>query len=276
MHISRTATLLAGASVAHAFADTSPFVLFSTAKFASTPPSAEQLQTSNQVIASASKLLSSCPTDRYLLISQPNIHAADIRDASGACNLPSLCAAIKSPTILGRFDVAEVVGQISTKPLADSIKEGCMQAGKVAKIDELELKHFPPIKETAKRAEIASDNDFELGHILRDLSGSYTIILFSDPNEFQAYESDFVEPVHMDLKRQSDDGAGLFAREDVDRNDLPLFEKYVFFTPGVFMGLITLIILVSILGIGLKAISSLEVSYGAFDKEMGPAAQKKP
>ncbi len=32
MHLSVAAILLAGASTAHAFADTSPFVLFSTAK----------------------------------------------------------------------------------------------------------------------------------------------------------------------------------------------------------------------------------------------------
>ena len=44
---------------------------------------------------------------------------------------------------------------------------------------------------------------------------------------------------------------------------------------GIFMGLITAIVLFSILGVGLKALSSLEVSYGAFEKDMGPAAQKK-
>lgn len=41
------------------------------------------------------------------------------------------------------------------------------------------------------------------------------------------------------------------------------------------MALIVSVILFSILGVGLKALSSLEVSYGAFEKDMGPAAQKK-
>lgn len=41
------------------------------------------------------------------------------------------------------------------------------------------------------------------------------------------------------------------------------------------MALITLVIVLAILTVGLKALASLEVSYGAFDKEMGPAAQKK-
>ena len=41
------------------------------------------------------------------------------------------------------------------------------------------------------------------------------------------------------------------------------------------MGIIASLIILSILGVGISAISSLEVSYGAFEKEMGPAQQKK-
>lgn len=41
------------------------------------------------------------------------------------------------------------------------------------------------------------------------------------------------------------------------------------------MGLIAVIVMGAILTVGLRALNSLEVSYGAFDKEMGPAAQKK-
>jgi hypothetical protein len=41
------------------------------------------------------------------------------------------------------------------------------------------------------------------------------------------------------------------------------------------MTFVVLLIILSILGVGLKALASLEVSYGAFDKDMGPAAQKK-
>jgi hypothetical protein len=41
------------------------------------------------------------------------------------------------------------------------------------------------------------------------------------------------------------------------------------------MALVSLVVLFSILGYGISALASLEVSYGAFDKEMGPSAQKK-
>lgn len=54
-----------------------------------------------------------------------------------------------------------------------------------------------------------------------------------------------------------------------------LFERYQYFTPGLFMAFAAMIPLVLILGVGLRAIASIEVSYFAFSKEMGPAAQKK-
>jgi hypothetical protein len=41
------------------------------------------------------------------------------------------------------------------------------------------------------------------------------------------------------------------------------------------MGIIVSLLLLSILSVGISAISGLEVSYGAFEKEMGPAAHKK-
>lgn len=41
------------------------------------------------------------------------------------------------------------------------------------------------------------------------------------------------------------------------------------------MGLLAIVILFSILSVGLSALSSLEVSYGSFTKEMNPTSQKK-
>ena len=41
------------------------------------------------------------------------------------------------------------------------------------------------------------------------------------------------------------------------------------------MGLVVGVILLSILYVGITGVASLQVSYAAFDKEMGPAAHKK-
>ncbi|KAK0652222.1 BIG/ATPase V1 complex, subunit S1 [Cercophora newfieldiana] len=281
MQLSRGATLLACTAAVQAFSDSSPFILFSTAKLVSSPNDA-QLQTSTKVIAAAQEILSSCPTQHYIFVSQPNIHAADIRDRSSGCRLPNLCSAMASKTIRGRFDVAEVIGQVSSKPLAEYVLEACTKKGVVAQVDRVELAHLPSLKETAKRAEILGDNDHELGRLLEAMDGEYTVVMFSDPNEFKAYEPEFLEPapriveaVHMDLLKREDSDVGSAARRKNKTDNRPLFEKYQFFTPGIFSGLIALIVILSILGVGLKSLASLEVSYGAFDKENGPAAQKK-
>ena len=41
------------------------------------------------------------------------------------------------------------------------------------------------------------------------------------------------------------------------------------------MGLVVASILLPILYVAISGVASLEVSYAAFDKDMGPAAQKK-
>ena len=48
-----------------------------------------------------------------------------------------------------------------------------------------------------------------------------------------------------------------------------LFERYQYFTPGLFMGFAAVIPLFLILLVGIRALLSLEVSYFAFSKEMG-------
>lgn len=83
--------------------------------------------------------------------------------------------------------------------------------------------------------------------------------------------------LHQDLKRQ----LNLRADSDDDKSNttnpqsnLPLFEKYQFLTPGLFMTLTVSLLLLIILYVGMTALSGLQVSYAAFSKEMGPQAQK--
>lgn len=89
-------------------------------------------------------------------------------------------------------------------------------------------------------------------------------------------ENEFAEMGHVDLKRDLGARESTGEHHDQDHiDDRPLFEKYQYFTPGIFMGLMTAIIMIAIGSVGLNAVSSLQVSYGAFDKENGPSAQKK-
>ena len=130
-----------------------------------------------------------------------------------------------------------------------------MEKGKVAKVEQVALSRLPSTREAASRAETLADNgklqryllllskqvlildcltDHELGRLLETLDGDYTVVFFSDPNEFKAYEPDFADSVHMDLKRQSESPVLIHSRQSNSTRDLPLFEKYQFFTPGEF------------------------------------------
>jgi hypothetical protein len=106
---------------------------------------------------------------------------------------------------------------------------------------------------------------------------SYTVLYLTSPPDAEApppaayvMDSPYDEAAHQELRR---DGSA-HARSSKSAS-LPLFEKYVFLSPGIFMGLFASLILLLIVYVGLSALASLQVSYFAFSMEMGPAAQKK-
>lgn len=82
-------------------------------------------------------------------------------------------------------------------------------------------------------------------------------------------EHPFDEAVQMELKRD------LSSHKRATSKEGGLFERYQYFTPPIFMGFVAIAPLFLIIFVGLRALSSLEVSYFAFSKEMGPAAQRK-
>ncbi|PFH61957.1 hypothetical protein XA68_15719 [Ophiocordyceps unilateralis] len=262
--------VLALSCSAAALRDSFPLLLLSTAKFHDAA-NRYQYQTSAEALNHAREVLATCPTDRYLIATQPGIHASDFRQPDG-CAMPRLCRAAARPRIQSKFSVAEVVGNIEYPGFTQYIESECAKKGKAVIVDEV---HLPPLNtedragDLLKRDVILSDN---LEAITK--SDGYTILFLPRPGE-PAYQAEFVDPLHQDLKRDLE--PELVRREDNNTawDRLPLFEKYQFFTPGIFTGIIVAVVLFSILGVGLNALSSLEVSYGAFEKDMGPAAQKK-
>lgn len=111
------------------------------------------------MIETAKDVLSGCPTDRYLIVSIPNLHAADIRDASHF-KLPNLQRAIGEKNLRADFTIAEVIGQVSTTPLQEHIQTTCQAKGRQSKVEMVELKHLPSLdlKNAEKRVEILADN----------------------------------------------------------------------------------------------------------------------
>ncbi|KAK7757244.1 hypothetical protein SLS62_000793 [Diatrype stigma] len=268
MRVSTTGALAALCASARAFSDSSPFILFSTAKLpgpVSSSSEQPQLQSSSQVVTSAKGLLKSCPTTRYLLVSQSNLNAAHLPAGEA---VPHIYRSLQQAA--SRFSVAEVAGHLDVEELSSYIREVC--DGKGASVEELDLE---PLALAQGATTTLKENDDHLALILDQYAseGSYTVIYTAGPRteKPKAYTAEFQDNLHVELKRQVQQ----FGKRANVTSDLPLFEKYQFFTPAIFMGLLALVVLLSILYTGISALSSLEVSYGAFDKEMGPAAQKK-
>ena len=249
-----------------------------------------QLQTEARVLATAKDLLASCPTSKYLVASQPNVHASDLFSTSG-CEAHRLRRAAAASSVHGRFAVSEVVSQQHNMSVADfaaHIKTACATAGVDADIKELALPALPALPTCQDRAEAMGDSDYILGNLVDDMAeDDYTVVYFSGAeHDSGKYEAVFADAAQTHIKKRMAEHhlpaqrlakrAAAAAREDkpaVDRR--ALFEKYQFFTPGVFMSLFVFFTLLSVLYVGLTAVSSLEVPYGAFDKENGPSAQKK-
>ncbi|KIL91194.1 hypothetical protein FAVG1_05893 [Fusarium avenaceum] len=275
MRLQILTSALALSGSAAAFSDSWPLVMFSTSQF-SDATSNNHIQTRSQALEQVRDLLASCPTDNYVLIAQEGVNAADIRRSNA---MPSLHQAIASKNIQGKFIVPEVVGEsMDADAIQDYIQTVCYKQAK--KVEP----HFTLIKHSGEEKDAVKQWDSNE----KWMKDSYTVLFVGTPSsqaktassskkvsssEKTIYESEFVEPMHMDIKRDVSDASS--QARNTTRDTRSLFEKYQFFTPGIFMALITAIILFSILGVGLRALASLEVSYGSFEKDMGPGAQKK-
>ncbi|KAI4195205.1 MAG: hypothetical protein LQ350_007327 [Teloschistes chrysophthalmus] len=313
MLLPRYATLVLGASLAHAFTDTSPFFLFSTSELLTSLP---QITSSETVTKTVISQLSHCPSDTYVVVSQPGVHVEDYSDRYAAPHLRKKIQA-EDKRIRSVATVTDVLGDIDAESLVGAIEEQCGAAllridastGSFTIADDpkpriihLDFPSLPPSSSsspTNRKARVSKlkDNDAFLASILDLLppTSKYTVVYTTTPSspsspshpqlaaedhlEQETYEMDTSfsssqQQQHMELKRDME-GHRMGKRENITLPDAPLFERYQYFTPGIFMGLLVAIPLFLIGYVGVAGVGSLQVSYAAFDKEMGPAAQKK-
>lgn len=114
-------------------------------------------------------------------------------------------------------------------------------------------------------------------------SQDYTVIYITSPqNESQANAQRQQEQYAYEMAASYPDGVQMELKRDLSAHtkranatEGGLFERYQYFTPGLFMGFAAIIPLFLILLVGIRALTSLEVSYYAFSKEMGPNVQRR-
>ncbi|KAL9581003.1 MAG: hypothetical protein Q9203_006072 [Teloschistes exilis] len=121
MLLPRYAALALGASLANAFIDTSPFFLFSTSELLTSLP---QITSSETVTKSVISQLSNCPSDTYVVVSQPGVHAEDYSDRYAASHLRKKIQA-EDKRIRSVATVTDVLGDINADTLVRAIEEKC-------------------------------------------------------------------------------------------------------------------------------------------------------
>ncbi|OCK77432.1 BIG1-domain-containing protein [Lepidopterella palustris CBS 459.81] len=274
------ALALASVSAVSAFQNTSPFFLFSTSKLADSFDSTyPQLVASTSVTKQIFESLKDCPSSTYIIVEQDGVSSADYSDRRSTPSLSRWLGG-EDKSILSAAIIPDVIGNVDIESISAYLFKQCGAAS--FRIDSaIAILGF-----SAPSTEDLASNLAAHDSLLNDAVSSigddkYTVIYVTTPRSDdqvaipyqtpQTYEMDdpFPASTHMELKRDVE------SHEKDTQSEGALFERYMFLSPGIFMGLTASVPLFLILYVGITALSSLEVSYFAFSKEMGPTAQRK-
>lgn len=279
-----------------AFRNTSPFLLLSTADLGINGDSVGIAQSST-IANKLRDTLKGCPTSRYIVVRQEGVSSTDFETQFESIS--------RAQEIKSSMAATEVLGSISVEEISAYLQKTCgaeverIEQSRLGKPDHagvpftmepraadslvVELLLQTPSANDRSSA-MFSQNKWISDVIKQRTDGQYTIIYTTTPRtdlEILPHpyemETPFKDTLHTELKR--DVSAHQKVRMVVDKNESSneggLFETYQFLNPGLFMAFSATIPLVLILIVGIRALTSLEVSYFAFSKEMGPAAQRK-
>ncbi|KAK4898826.1 hypothetical protein LTR27_003557 [Elasticomyces elasticus] len=217
--------------------------------------------------------------DRSFLFTQPGLQAEDFQ------HMPKLRRRVEGVSG-GQLQVPEVIGGARTESIVDGVAKW-LGAEKVGGMRRFELAALEAKLRTAERVNEVKKADDHLDQLLAGLEAEakepyifiYTGAATAPSTEADLpYEMDEPYPtLHTDLKRDTRTYHVRASNSSTEnpQSGLPLFEKYQFLSPALFMGLTVSLILFFILYVGVSAIAGLEVSYAAFSKEMGPQGQNK-
>ncbi|KAJ5825963.1 hypothetical protein N7474_003101 [Penicillium riverlandense] len=276
MHLSRFGLLALGAATADAFRDTSPFFLASTSEVLA---NSAYIKSGASLLDTLSTSLSSCPSDYYVVVNQPGVHSSDFSTRKSAPRLGAKMLG-KDKAIRSKMTVNEVAGLLEAKDVSEFLETKCKakmtaidgssgsypssfeQGPRIISVD------FPMLSLGSDRAQQLSDNvHHPLCHLPREFPESDSVVYDSGEGSYQ-------DALHMDLKRDYSSWSSNADSSD-DSGSRGLFEKYQYFTPGIFMGFMASFLCLIILYIGVSALSSLQVPYAAFEKDTSSSVQKK-
>jgi len=268
--------------------------MFSSSPLETSSLEGKQIALGEDIQSSISQILSSCPSNTYVVVKQPGVDASDFQRESVVPFLSTWFSQTDGKGAVSSVAVPQVRGQIDADMVSGMLEKKCKaKPMRVVRSDDVSIDmtspkvltlDFASLSPSEERVSMLSEHDALLGGVLSIIgTDSYTVIYTSTPpSEMElsdmphpdhTYEMDdaFQDSLHMELKRDVDSEEGNTTWD----SNLPLFEKYQFFSPGIFMAGIVFILFFLLLYVAVSAVSSVSVSYFAFSKEMGPSAQKK-
>ncbi|KAI9795887.1 MAG: hypothetical protein M1833_006614 [Piccolia ochrophora] len=283
-----------------AFQDTSPFFLFSTLDLPVASSEIPQVLASSSLFDTVKESLGQCRSDVYVIVSQPHVNGADFTSAKAAPRLAEMVSGGKKNGVKSSFGVSDVIGDLNVDGLQAFLEKKCKaevsnidaSTGSFKMVEDMKPRvirvEFPaPPTSKVERARQLVENDAFLSSIIDLLpSRKYTTIYTTtgitskEAHTFHEHgshdhQANKKAPAYSELKYRATVEDDNDKPQNVTLIDGPLFERYQFLSPALFMSLLVIFVLLTLLTIGIRAISSLQVSYAAFDKDMGPAAQKK-
>ena len=281
MKLNTLIPLVAGlVAPALAFSNSSPHVILSSvASLDSALSSSAQQQASSarDFDDLVNQAIVGCPADTYVFVSQPGLHASDLEDDSLTPFLHRIVGLAKSAFVSNHV-FSDTERQLPQDALSH-LEETCGAAqvkvdGTTGKFEQyvdtkpriLQVQMDELTEETGEARDAAlKAHDNVLKAVLGRLpSPNYVLVYMSSPGQNQVEEAEAFQFTQQHTREETD--------EKVKDN---LFQKYQFFSPGIFMAIIVSLLLVSVMLFALNWIGSLQISYGAFEKDPELVRQKK-
>jgi len=294
MRLPRLCALALAVEYVHGYLDTTPFFMFSTSELLN-PDS--QLQSADGIVSNVALSLTSCPSDFYILVSQQGVSGRDYESIKSTPVLAQALSAQSKRGVRSSMVVPDVVGSINPSSWIELLQTKC--GVETTEIDGSTgaipatipsspqlLQVALPAPSTSRKQDLSS-NDAFFASILDLLpTQNYTVLYMTTRAVDSGLAAQQVEPTDYDMKSRIQESMHIGLKRDLGLRagnktenqtmiDGPLFDKYQFFTPGIFMGFLVGFLLLSILYVGVSALASLQVTYAAFDKDMGQLAAKK-
>ena len=251
------------------------------------------------VAADVLQALKECPTKNYVVVEQDWVSAADYADGRSTPRLahymsgqqPEVKSIVSVPDVVGSMDskiiqyLEDHCGTVKTIKLDGPPTAPAMRSLYMGQQGTLRTPHTHTSPQLTSADQFLDDSmakfvearDYTVVYLTTPLTATAAKAVLAAQQQQQQqqyqYESDalFDSAMQMELKRDT----SAHTRRANATAEGGLFERYQYFTPGLFMGFAAVIPLFLILLVGIRALLSLEVSYFAFSKEMGPNAQKK-